>query len=333
MKNSFIKTIAVALAILGQTALHAQEIYPRKAAKAEKEISAAFPFESKYINLGSEKIHYVESGEGDPVLMLHGLPANLYVWRNIIPNIDDDKKVIALDFLGFGKSSFPADSITSIEVQYKMFTDFVEAKQLKNITLYIQDIGSIVGMLYAIREPQNVKGIVLFEAPFMPAEVMYDQLPFSFRAFMRITRTRKGNEKWMVKRNFAGKKLAVNFFTGRKLPKEAYPFYNDPWDEEKRRYAIVNGPDPAVLSYTKGKGESEFASMLDVISKGMEETQIPILYMYAKKGLVNQKAAVQYAMDHFKNAQLVYLGKGKHFLSEAHPKQMSEEFNQWFKKL
>lgn len=330
MKNTFIKTIAVAMAIIGPTALQAQEIYPGKAYKVEKDISAAFPFESKYIDLGSEKIHYVESGKGDPVVMLHGLPANLYVWRNIIPNIDDDKKVIALDFLGFGKSSFPADSITSIEVQYKMFTDFVEAKQLKNITLYIQDIGSIVGMLYAIREPQNVKGMVLFEAPFMPAEVMYDQLPFSFRAFMKLTRTRKGNVKWMVKRNFAGKKLAVNFFTGRKLPKESYSFYNDPWDEEKRRYAIVNGPDPAVLSYTKGRGESDFATLLDTISKGMAETDIPILYMYAKKGLVNQKVAVQYAMDHFNNAEFVFLGKGKHFLSEAHPVQMSDRFNQWY---
>lgn len=325
--------LGVGLLFSSSMAVHAQDIYAGKAKKVEKEVAADFPFESKYIDIGDEKIHYVESGQGDPVVMLHGLPANLYVWRNIIPNIDDNKQVIALDFLGFGQSSFPKDSITSIEVQYKMFTDFVAAKQLKNITLYIQDIGSLVGMLYAIREPQNVKGIVLFEAPFMPAEVMYDQLPFSFRAFMRITRTKKGNEKWMVKRNFAGKKIAVNFFTGRKLPKAAYPFYNDPWDEEKRRYAITKGPDPAILSYTKGKGESDFASMLDTISKGMAATEIPILYMYAKKGLVNQKAAVQYAMDHFQNAQFVYLGKGKHFLSEAHPKQMSEVFNSWYQGL
>lgn len=333
MKNTFIKTIVVAIVLIGPTALTAQEIYPGKAKKVEKEISAAMPFESMYIDIGSEKIHYVESGKGDPVLMLHGLPANLYLWRNIIPNIDDDKKVIALDFLGFGKSSFPADSITSIEVQYKMFKDFVEAKNLENITLFIQDIGSLVGMLYAIREPQNVKGIVLFEAPFMPAEVMYDQLPFSFRAFMRLTRTRKGNEKWMVKKNFAGKKLAVNFFTGRKLPKEAYKFYTEPWDEKERRYAITNGPDPAVLSYTKGKGESDFATLLDTISNGMRETQIPILYFYAKKGLVNRKEAVQYAMDNFKNAEFVYLGKGKHFLSESHPKQMSDRFNKWYERL
>ncbi len=311
----------------------AQDIYPGKATKAEKDISTDFPFESKFLEIGTEKVHYVESGEGDPVLLLHGLPANLYLWRNIIPNIDSNKKVIAIDFLGFGKSSFPANRDVSIEVQYKMFTDFIEAKQLKNITLFIQDIGSIVGMLYAIREPQNVKGVALFEAPFMPAEVMYDQLPFSFRAFMRITRTKKGNEKWMVKRNFAGKKLAVNFFTGRKLPKEAYPYYTQPWDMKERRYAITNGPDPAVLSYTKGKGESEFASLLDTISSGMRETEVPILYFYAKKGLVNRKAAVEYAKKNFKNATYIYLGKGKHFLTESHPMQMSNRFNEWYVKL
>ncbi|PTM02789.1 MAG: hypothetical protein DA405_12280 [Bacteroidetes bacterium] len=310
----------------------AQEIYPGKAKQVEQDIAADFPFESKFINIGSEKIHYVESGQGDPILLLHGLPANLYLWRNVIPNIDSNKRVIALDFLGFGKSSFPTDSNVSVEVQYKMLCDFIATKKLKNVTLFIQDIGSIAGMLYAIREPQNVKGIALFEAPFMPAEIMYDQLPFSFRAFMRLTRKQKSNDRLMVKRNFAGKKLAVNFFTGRKLPKEAYAFYTSPWDDERRRYAITRGPDPAVLSYSKGKGSSEFASLLDTISTGMRNTQIPILYFYAKKGLVNREEALRYAMDNFKNADFVFLGKGKHFLTESHPRQMSRKFNLWYEK-
>jgi haloalkane dehalogenase len=175
--------------------------------------------------------------------------------------------------------------------------------------------------------------MALFEAPFMPADVLYDQLPFSFKAFMKLTRTKKGNEKWMVNRNFAGKKLAVNFFTGRKLPSEAYSNYTSPWDKMERRYAITNGPDPAALSYSKGKGESEFALMLDSISTGMRATELPILYLYSKPGLINQKKAVEYAKANFKNATYVYLGKGKHFLTESHPRRMSDEFNVWFEKL
>lgn len=313
--------------------MQAQDIYSGEHTKIERKISAEFPFTSQFLVLGSDTIHYVESGEGDPVLLLHGLPANSYLWRNVIPNIDSNKKVIALDFLGFGKSSFPKDRNVSVEAQYQMLKDFIKAKKLEQVTLFVQDIGSIAGMLYVNREPQNVKGIALFEAPFMPADVFYDQLPFSFKSFMKLTRSSKGNEKWMVKRNFAGKKLAVNFFTGRKLPKDAYAYYTSPWDKLERRYAITSGPDPAVLSYTKGKGESDFATLLDAISNGMKETEIPILYFYAKKGLVNRKKAVEYAKENFKNSTYVYVGKGKHFLTESHPKQMSEKFNEWFNEL
>ena len=112
-----------------------QEVYPGRATKVEKNISADFSFTPNFLNIGNDTIHYVESGKGDPVLLLHGLPSSSYLWRNVIPNLDDNKKVIALDFLGFGKSSFPKDRDVSIEVQYEMLTDFIEAKNLKNITL------------------------------------------------------------------------------------------------------------------------------------------------------------------------------------------------------
>jgi haloalkane dehalogenase len=59
----------------------------------------------------------------------------------------------------------------------------------------------------------------------------------------------------------------------------------------------------------------------------------PILYFYAKKGVLNQKEAVEYARANFKNYNEVFVGKGKHFLTESHPKLMSEEFNKWFSQL
>ncbi|MGF1556300.1 alpha/beta fold hydrolase [Paucihalobacter sp.] len=311
----------------------AQEIYPGKASKLEKDIAAQFPFESKFIDLGAEKIHYVESGEGDPIILLHGLPSSSYLWRNVIPVIDGNKKVFALDFLGFGKSSFPKDRNVSVEVQYKMLTDFIEAKKLKNVTLFMQDIGSLVGMLYVIRQPENVKGVVLFEAPFMPAEYFYKQLPFTMKAFTKLTSKPQRAERWLVKKNFAGKNLAVNFFTGRKLSKEIKENYKKPWDDKERRYALTNGPDPGSLPKEKGKGNSEFEQLLNTIADGMKKTEKPILFFYAKRGLVNKKEAVKYARENFKNYSEVYLGKGKHFLTESHPVKMGEEFNKWFEKL
>lgn len=312
---------------------NAQEIYPGKATKEEKDIASEFPYESKFIDIGTEKIHYVESGEGDPVLLLHGLPSWSYLWRNVIPEIDANKKVIAIDFLGFGKSSFPEDRDVSIDVQYKMLADFIEAKELKNITLFVQDLGSLVGMQYLINQPENVKGIAMFEAPFMPAPYFYDQFPLTMRLFTKLISRPQRAERWMVKKNFSGKNLAVNFFTGRKLSKEIKDNYTKPWDEKERRYAMVNGPDPGQLPKNKGKGDSEFEQLLNSIADGMKQTEKPILYFYAKRGLINKKEAVAYARDNFKNYTEVYLGKGKHFLTESHPKQMSLEFNKWYENL
>ncbi|WP_081820656.1 alpha/beta fold hydrolase [Sediminibacter sp. Hel_I_10] len=321
------------LVCLGFSLMNGQEVYPGKAKKVEANISDEFSFESKYIDIGAEKIHYVESGEGDPVLLLHGLPSWSYLWRNVIPEIDSNKQVIALDFLGFGKSSFPKDRNVSVEAQYKMLTDFIEAKQLKNVTLFVQDIGSLVGMLYVMRQPDNVKAIALFEAPFMPADYFYNQFPLTMKLFTKLISRPQRAERWMVKKNFAGKNLAVNFFTGRKLSKEIKDNYTKPWDEKERRYAMVNGPDPGSLPKNKGKGDSDFEQLLNTIAEGMKKTETPILYFYAKRGLINQKEAVEYARENFKNYTEVYLGKGKHFLTESHPKQMGEEFNKWYENL
>ena len=321
------------LVCIGLLTVQAQDIYPGKANKVEKDISAEFPFESKYIDIGAEKIHYVESGQGDPVLLLHGLPSWSYLWRNVIPEIDDNKQVIALDFLGFGKSSFPKDRNVSVEVQYKMLTDFIEAKQLKNVTLFFQDLGSLVGMLYVKRHPENVKAIALFEAPFMPADYFYEQFPPVMKLFTKFISRPQRNERWMVNKNFSGKNLAVNFFTGRKLSKEIKDNYTKPWEEKERRYAMINGPDPGSLSKNKGRGDSDFEQLLNTIAEGMKKTETPILYFYAKRGLINKKEAVEYARENFKNYTEVYLGIGKHFLTESHPKQMATEFNKWYENL
>lgn len=240
MVNLIKKLGVVILLLVSLDTVNAQELYPGKAAKLEKEIAVDFPYESKFLYMGKDTVHYVESGKGDPVLLLHGLPSSSFLWRNVISNLDNNKKVIALDFLGFGKSSFPEDRDVSIEVQYKMLTDFIEAKNLKNITLFIQDLGSLVGMLYAIREPQNLKAIAFFEAPFMPPDYFYKQLLGSFKLVMKYSRKPNRAERLYVKWNFVGK-IFPNFLSQRKLTKEERAIYAEPFMSKERGYVMLGG--------------------------------------------------------------------------------------------
>ena len=65
-----------------------------------QEISADFPFESRFVEVNGQTIHYVEQGEGDPILFLHGNPTSSYLWRNILPYAAKQGRAIALDLIG-----------------------------------------------------------------------------------------------------------------------------------------------------------------------------------------------------------------------------------------
>ncbi len=80
----------------------------------QQEISAAFPFESKFVEVEGSKLHYVEEGSGDPVLFLHGNPTSSYLWRNVIPHVSPLARCVALDLIGMGKSDKP-------DIEYRFF--------------------------------------------------------------------------------------------------------------------------------------------------------------------------------------------------------------------
>ena len=70
-------------------------------------ISAEFPFESRFIEVLGSNLHYVEKGQGDPILFIHGNPSSSYLWRNIMPYLEEQGRVIAVDLIGMGRSDKP----------------------------------------------------------------------------------------------------------------------------------------------------------------------------------------------------------------------------------
>jgi len=130
-------------------------------------ISPELPYESRYIEVLGSKMHYVEEGEGDPILLLHGQPTSSSLWRNVIPFLADRGRVIAPDNIGFGKSERPdisyhyANHVSYIE-------GFIKALALENVTLVGHDWGSAFALDIAARHPESVKGVVFFEAIIAP---------------------------------------------------------------------------------------------------------------------------------------------------------------------
>ncbi|MEL7232893.1 MAG: alpha/beta fold hydrolase, partial [Chloroflexota bacterium] len=130
-------------------------------------ISTDFPFESRFVDVHGSKMHYVDVGEGAPVLFLHGNPTSSYLWRNIIPHMSDHARCIAPDLIGMGKSDKP-DIPYRFDDHYRYITGFIEALDLTNITLVIHDWGSALGFHYAMQHEDNVKGVAFMEAIVRP---------------------------------------------------------------------------------------------------------------------------------------------------------------------
>lgn len=114
---------------------------------------------------GSLRMHYVDEGPSDavPVLMLHGEPSWSYLYRRMIPGIvSAGYRAVAPDLIGFGRSDKPSEqSDYTFQRHVDWVTSLVESLELRSITLFGQDWGSLIGLRIAAENPDRFDRIVI----------------------------------------------------------------------------------------------------------------------------------------------------------------------------
>lgn len=122
-----------------------------------------FPYTPNYIEINGLRIHYIDEGEGEEVILcLHGEPSWSYLYRKMIAPFRQQHRVIAFDFVGFGRSDKYVDKAAyTYEMHYQTLKKFVEALDLKNITLIVQDWGGILGLPYAVDHSERIARLVI----------------------------------------------------------------------------------------------------------------------------------------------------------------------------
>ena len=123
-----------------------------------------YPFQPNYLTLDQLRMHYVDEGPrtGKAVLLLHGEPSWSYLYRHMIPILADaGYRVIAPDLIGFGRSDKPAStSAHSHSSHVAHIRQFIEALDLNDITLFIQDWGGLIGLRVVAEIPDRFAGVV-----------------------------------------------------------------------------------------------------------------------------------------------------------------------------
>lgn len=126
----------------------------------------AYPFKSNYISINGRAMHYVDEGEGDILLMVHGTPAWSFLYRKMILEFSKTHRCIVPDHLGFGLSEKSKDIDSSAPQLAKNLKEFIQQLGLENITLVVHDFGGPIGLSYAVNQAKNVKKIILMNTWF-----------------------------------------------------------------------------------------------------------------------------------------------------------------------
>ncbi len=123
-----------------------------------------YPFPSHFLDLAGLRLHYLDEGQGDPVVCVHGNPTWSFFFRGLIRDLRDRYRVVAMDHIGMGLSDKPDDS----RYEYRLGRRALDLELLldrlglrDNLTLVLHDWGGMIGMAYASRFPERVKRLVV----------------------------------------------------------------------------------------------------------------------------------------------------------------------------
>ena len=266
-------------------------------------------------------MHYRESGRGDPIVFLHGNPTSSYLWRNVIPRLEEEGRCLAPDLIGMGKSGKP--DIDYRFVDHARYLDaWFDRLDLRRATLVLHDWGSALGFHWARRNPGRVAGIAFMEAIVRP--LLWSEWPEGARDVFRAFRTAGTGEELILRKNV----FIENVLPGsilRKLTAEEMDAYRTPFPDPKSRKPVWRWPNEIPLD-----GEPrDVVEIVAAYARWLCESPVPKLLLTFDPGAILGSKLADYCQKNFANLETLHLGAGVHFVQEDQPEAIGDAIKEW----
>ena len=289
-------------------------------------ISAREP-EKKNINVLGKKMTYVDKGKGDPIIFQHGNPASSYLWRNIIPYLENQGRCIAIDLIGMGDSDKLTDNgnnTYSYHIQKQYFDKCLEELEIKeNITFVIHDWGSALGFNWAYEHQESVKGVCYMEA--IVKKISWEDWPKDAKSIFQGFRSDAG-EDLILKKNLFIEGVLPNAII-RHLTETEMDIYRKPFLKEIDRRPTLDWPRQIPIN----NEPEDVCKIVDDYSSWMSINEIPKLFINADPGSILTGKQREFCRK-WKNQQELTV-KGNHFIQEDSPNEIGEAISKWYKNL
>ncbi|MBT3673455.1 MAG: haloalkane dehalogenase [Porticoccaceae bacterium] len=288
-------------------------------------ISASMPYGKCFKSIKGKNIAYVEVGEGDPIVLLHGNPTSSYLWRNVIPHLETLGRVIVPDLIGHGDSEkLPVregpDRYT-FQVTYDYLAGLLEDLSVtQNVTLVIHDWGSALGFYWAQQHAEAVRGVAYMEGIVCP--VTWDEWPESARGIFKGFRSEKGEDLVLQRNMFVEAVLPSSVMRG--LGEEEMAHYRSPFSTPDDRQPTLNWPRQIPI-------DNEPEHMVQLVgSYGQwmaENTSLPKLFVNAAPGSILTGRAREFCRSWPNQVEVTVAGT--HFIQEDSPHEIGRAVAAW----
>ncbi len=291
-------------------------------------ISPEERYQKKRATVKGRSMAYVEVGEGDPILFLHGNPSSSYLWRNVIPHLERLGRCIAPDLIGMGDSEKlePSGPDRYRFVEHREYLDglFDELGVDDNVTFVVHDWGGGLAFDWAMRHPGSVKAIAYMEAIVQP--MIWDDFRSVIRPVFEGFRSPKGESMVLENNVFVEQVLPGGVL--RDLTEAEMEVYRRPYLEpgESRRPTLTW---PRELPM-EGKPE-EITAIVKAYAEWLARSDVPKLLISAEPGAIITDRHLEFCRT-FRNQTEVTV-RGVHFLQEDCPDEIGKTTADWLESL
>lgn len=274
-------------------------------------------YEKNFLEVLGKKMAYIEAGEGDPIVFLHGNPTSSYLWRNIIPHLSGLGRCIAPDLIGMGDSdkldSTGPDSYTFVEHRNYLDELLYKLNVTENVVLVIHDWGSALGFDWANRHQGAMQGIAYMEAIVRPME--WSEWPEDATSIFQGLRSAAGDEMILKKNLFVEAVLPGSIL--RKLSDEEMQAYREPFaNEGEDRRPTLTWPRQIPLA-----GEpADVVEIVNDYAKWLSQSPLPKLLVKANPGAILKGSVLEFARS-WPNQKEIEVA-GSHFIQEDSPDEI-----------
>jgi haloalkane dehalogenase len=289
-------------------------------------ISAAFPYQKLRRRVLACEMTYVEVGEGDPIVLLHGNPTSSYLWRNLLPHLQPRGRCIAPDLIGMGDSDKLPDSgpCSYRFIEHRRYLDaLLEALNVhERVTFVIHDWGSALGFDWANRHREAVKGIAYMEAIVRPQGWDHWDV-MNMRTFLEALRSEQG-EKMVLQDNFFIEKILPGAILRTLAPEEMA--------EYRRPFAKPGVGRRPTLTWPREipiDGEpADTPAIVGAYAEWLKTSAVPKLFIKAEPGaLLGGGANLDTARAWPSQSEVKVAGV--HFVQEDSPDEIGRAIADW----